>query len=279
MRPAANQKKLGEELRRLRVERGLTVDAASTRVGWDKSKLSRLETNKTLIGKQHVDALAEALGLTSAMRLRLDRLLGVETGESGIWWGRYQDVLTPQYEELILLESQAASIEVAAMLIPGLMQAPGYAQATLLQSAFVPDPEDAEMLLDVRRRRQQVVTAGAVSLLATLSESVLLNAFCGRVALQRQLQYLLDLGQLPNVTLRIVPYDAPGAAFTGTVTLLDPQPEAGATVAYVEYEGGSQLLSDSRTIKRYRRNLAYFGQAACSEAESRRMISERLEDS
>jgi transcriptional regulator with XRE-family HTH domain len=262
----------------LRTELALTVEAAACRVGWDKSKLSRLETNKIPIAKAHVDALAEGLGLTSATRMRLDRLLGIDTEDSGMWWGAYQDVLTPQYEELILLESQAVTIESAAMLIPGLIQSPGYAQATLFQSAFVPDPEDADILLEVRRRRQQIVTDETVALSVTLSESVLLNEFCGRVALQQQLQHLLNLGELEGVDLRIVPFAATGAAFTGTVTLLDPPPEAGATVAYVEYEGGSQLLSDSRTIKRYRRNLAYFRQAARSEIESRLMIVERLED-
>ncbi|WP_126643870.1 helix-turn-helix domain-containing protein [Embleya hyalina] len=266
---------VGAELRRLRREAGLPMAHVARQAGWTEGTQSRLETGVTPIKPDHVAVLAEILALTPVTRMHLDRALGVKR-EPDRWWVQYGEVLNQDYEELILVEARATAMHVASTIIPGPMQAPGYARATLLQTPFVPDPDDAEMLLEVRLHRAEIVTARGIPVRVTLPEAVLSASFCGRVALQEQLQHLLDLSRLKHVCLRIVPFDAEAHPFLGAVTLLDlPAPDA--PVAHAEWESGSQMIKDERRVRRHRRNLDYQLAAALSEDESRRVIESRLE--
>ncbi|MYS83453.1 helix-turn-helix domain-containing protein [Embleya scabrispora] len=270
-----NPAHVGAELRRLRREAGLPMARVAERAGWAEGTQSRLETGVTPIKPGQVAVLADILRLSPVTRMRLDRALGVER-PADPWWVKYGEVLSRNYEELILIEAQATSMDVASTIIPGPMQAQGYARATLLQSPFVPDPDDAEMLLEVRLQRAEIITERGVPVSATLPEAVLSAGFCGRIALQEQLQYLLDLSRLENVCLRILPSDAEVHPFLGAVTVLD-LPALDAPVAYAEWESGSAMIRDVRTVRRHRRNLDYQRAAALSEDQSQRLMQSRLE--
>ncbi|MGC0418284.1 helix-turn-helix domain-containing protein [Embleya sp. AB8] len=265
---------VGSELRRLRKAAGMRQEDVARLAGWDASTLSRLETGKAKVDESHLCAVAQALNLTPVERMRLDRLAGGAHYEPVEWWARYHEVLVPEYEQLIYLESIATTMHAASTLVPGPMQTEGYATATIMLSSFVPDPDDADALLQVRLGRRRVITDGSVQLTATLAEAVLTHAFCGPVALQEQLRYLLDLSDLENVSLKIVPSSAEAVPFLGGVTILDT-PESNQ-VALVEYQSGTQLLKDERTVRRYRRDVDRYRAEARSEEESRRMIMERL---
>ncbi|MFI1385454.1 helix-turn-helix domain-containing protein [Embleya sp. NPDC020886] len=275
-RPSTAQRQAGDELRRLRTARQMTLTSVAERAGWDKSKVSRLETGAMLIDRHHVDTFVDVLSLSPADKRRVMGLLGLENGEDAPWWAEYESVLTPEYEDLIFLETYAHTINAASTMVPGLLQAPAYARATLLQSPFVPDPDDAESLLRVRHRRQQVLTSTRLKLTATLSESALASAFCGREALRQQLEHLLLLGEMTNVELRIVSFETPTAAFLGSVTMYE-LPDTNDAVVHVAYEAGSQLLRDERVVGRYRRDLDYYCGTAQDEIASRAMITRRLE--
>ncbi|MGW9209868.1 helix-turn-helix domain-containing protein [Embleya sp. NPDC055664] len=265
---------LGAELRRLRQAAELRQEDLARAAGWDTSTMSRLETGKATVDSRHLRAIAEVLRLTPVERMRLERLAGGGEYEPAEWWVKYHEVLNPVYEQLIYLESIATAMDVASTLVPGPLQSEDYARATITMSAFVPDPDDVDALLEVRMKRRRVITDGAVRTHATLSEVVLTHAFCGAVALQKQLRYLLELGELANVSLRIVPHAARAVPFLGGVTILETP--AQEPVALVEYQSSMQFLKDERTVKRYRRDLGFFRSAASSEEDSRRMILERL---
>jgi hypothetical protein len=256
---------------------GLSVEAVAALVpGWNKAKVSRIETGKTPVTATHVDDLAGPLGLTPVSRIRLLRLLGDAQGDE--WWQPYHSVLREEYEELIYWESLASEMDAGHALFPGWLQEESYARATIMRSAFVPDPDDADMLLSVRLKRQGVIIGRRVKLSVTLAESALTNAFCGRVALRAQLRHVLDLSDLDYLSLRIVPAVAEGTAFLGGVTILDFAVDLGQQpLALIEYQSGTDFLKRERVVKRYRRDLAHFRSAAISEDESRQMIKQRLD--
>ncbi|MFI6983961.1 helix-turn-helix domain-containing protein [Embleya sp. NPDC050154] len=266
---------VGAELRRLRQEAGLPMARVAQRAGWAEGSQSRLETGVTPIRPEQLAVLADILQLSPVTRMRLDRALGV-VREPDQWWVKYAEVLTRAYEDLILLEAKATALEVASTVVPGPLQAAGYARAMLVQTPFVPDPDDADMLLEVRLHRAQMVASGDTPLSVTLSEAVLFTSFCGQVALQEQLQYLLDLSRLDHVRLRIVPSSATARPFLGAVTVLElPAPDTAA--AHAEWESGSQIIKDERTVRRHRRNLDYLRSASLPEDESQRLIQSRLD--
>lgn len=245
------------------------------RAGWAEGSQSRLETGVTPIRPEQLAVLADILQLSPVTRMRLDRALGVEH-EPDQWWVRYAEVLNKEYEELIQLESLASSIGIASTLVPGQMQAEGYARATITRSSFVPDPDDVEMLLALRMERQRALMEGGMAISVTLSAAALWQSFCGRLALQEQLRNLVELSRLDNVSLRVVPFEAVVVPFLGAVTLLD-LPMPASSVVQAEWDSGSQIIKDSRSVKRYRRNLEHQRDAALSEDESRRAILTRLE--
>ncbi|MGC0422635.1 hypothetical protein ABIA38_008180 [Embleya sp. AB8] len=253
----------------------MPMSQVANEAGWAEGSQSRLETGVTPIRPDHLDVLAKILHMTPVTRMRLNRALGVESAPDQ-WWMRYADVIDRDYEDLIIVESQASAMDVVSTIVPGPMQAPGYARATLLQSPFVPDPDDAEMLLTVRLQRAEIITNRGIFISATLPEQVLSTGFCGPLALQEQLQHLLDLSRLENVRLRILPSDAMTHPFLGAVTVLElPVPEG--PVAHAEWESGSQMIRDERTVRRHRRGLDYQRAAALPEDESQRLIQSRLE--
>lgn len=70
----------GELLRRLRVERGLGTNALGALVSNDQSAISRLETGSRRPSFKTAQALADALGLSGANRVRFLSLAGyIET--------------------------------------------------------------------------------------------------------------------------------------------------------------------------------------------------------
>lgn len=88
----------------------------------------------------------------------------------------------------------------AALLIPGLLQTEGYARAVL---AWKPDSPSAEANLKNRLARQSVLEH--VQLRVVILESVLYREVGDAATMVEQIEYLLELGARPNVTLQIVP--------------------------------------------------------------------------
>ena len=92
--------------------------------------------------------------------------------------------------------------------MPGLLQTADYARAIV--SAAVPKwvPEIVEQRLQGRMIRQQLLYAENAPLFeAVVDESVLHRVVGSRAVMRGQLERLLELAELPSVTLRVIPYD------------------------------------------------------------------------
>jgi hypothetical protein len=94
--------------------------------------------------------------------------------------------------------------------MPGLLQTPDYARAIL--NAFVPrrTPEEIERLIEGRIARQRRVLSAEnpPQFRAILEPSVLHRIVGGRAIMHGQLQRLLEASELPNVTVKVVPFEA-----------------------------------------------------------------------
>jgi hypothetical protein len=96
--------------------------------------------------------------------------------------------------------------EFAALLIPGLLQTPDYARATL---AWKPNSADAEAKLAERLARQSVLDRADLRVL--ILGSVLYREVGDASVMCEQIQHLLSVGERLSVTLQIVP-DTPAIA-------------------------------------------------------------------
>ncbi|SCL39748.1 Helix-turn-helix domain-containing protein [Micromonospora rhizosphaerae] len=209
--PILRRRRLGTELRRLRELAGLTGDQVIERIGWaSASKLSRLENGRSRPDPVDVRDLLALYGADDELR---EELLSI-TREAGDMrgWLRNFPVMTQQQRGFAELEAGCAEIsEYNPVLIPGLLQTPGYARYRIVSAYQVAvqagDPgEDPETEVRARQARQSLLTRSpdAPRYTAVLEEGVLGRRAGPPGVLREQLVQLCELARLPNVTLRLL---------------------------------------------------------------------------
>ncbi|WP_030590278.1 helix-turn-helix domain-containing protein [Streptomyces anulatus] len=216
--PTVRRRRLGEALRRYRNGAGMSLDTAAATMGWIGPKLSRIETANGHIRPAEVAALLKSYGVVDPEVVSALEGLAKDARKQG-WWQTYSGVVAPAYADYISLESDAATVhEFAPLLIPGLLQTASYARETIAANATTRTAEEVAALAEVRQARQAVLTRpqGALKFWAVIHEAVLHQRFAVRPdTMREQLRRLLDVTDLPNVTLQILPLDVtphPGGA-------------------------------------------------------------------
>jgi hypothetical protein len=113
---------------------------------------------------------------------------------------------TQQLSALVDYEQSASEIvEVAPLLIPGLLQTSNYVRA-IMSGGGVPADEVATRAA-IRIGRKDVITRDKPAhLFALVGEGALRQAVGGRDTMVDQLKHLLDMSARPNIECRIVPY-------------------------------------------------------------------------
>jgi transcriptional regulator with XRE-family HTH domain len=203
--PTVRRRELGVQLRALRTGRGWTVEQVAERLLISSSKVSRLETGQRGASARDIRDLCNLYGLDDEQRRRLTDLAA--EGKQHAWW---QPFSLP-YSTYVGLEADATSIRDFGLgLTPGLLQTPDYARAVLEASAANHAPDAVEALIEGRIARQQRVLSAEnpPQFQAILDASVLHRVVGSKATMRRQLQRLLEASELPNVTVRVVPYEA-----------------------------------------------------------------------
>jgi hypothetical protein len=139
--------------------------------------------------------------------------------------------------------------------VPGLLQTEGYARTVL---SLAEGDEDMEELLDhrvaLRMARQRILHRPAPpQLWVVIDEAALRRPVGGPAELRRQLGHLLDVSQLPHVTIQVMPFAAGGhAALGGPVTVLRPPGDELPDVVYLEQLTGGVYPDKPAEIEHYR---------------------------
>ncbi|GAA2713649.1 helix-turn-helix domain-containing protein [Micromonospora olivasterospora] len=215
--PILRRRRLGTELRRLRETAGLTGEQVIERIGWaSASKLSRLENGRSRPDPDDVATLLDLYGAPAELRAEL---LGItrDAGDMRGWLRRYP-VMTQQQRSFAELEAGCAEIrEYNPVLVPGLLQTPGYARLRIVSAHLVEsgagdaEPGEApETEVAARLARQSLLThPDAPRYTAVLEEAALGRRAGPPEVLREQLVQLCELAMLPNVTLHLLPWDTP----------------------------------------------------------------------
>ncbi|MFC0006914.1 helix-turn-helix domain-containing protein [Micromonospora siamensis] len=280
--PILRRRRLGNELRRFRELAGLTGDQVIERIGWaSASKLSRLENGRSRPDPEDVRVLLDLYGVPEESR---DELLGItqEAGDMRGWLLKNYPVMTQQQRGWAELEAGCAEIsEYNPVLVPGLLQTPGYAKLRILSARQVdqlagdPEPgEDPETEVRARLARQSLLTRSpdAPRYTAVLEEAALNGHRAGPPeVLREQLGHLCELAMLPNVTLhllerdtRIADFFLPPTAFS-LYRFADPlDPET------LAIEGGftDVMSTEVNTLNRYKVVFEWLCSAALSASDT-----------
>lgn len=270
--PTERQRRLGAELRKMRLDAEATTAYAAGLLGIDRTKISNMEVGVRPVTPARVRTLACNYACADAHYV--DALVEMaEQGERG-WWEQYRGTLPSGLLDIAELEWHAARIRTAQTVhLPGLLHTDGYARAVF--GAVLPALSRLEIELRVAHRmeRQQVLDRESpIDYAGYIHEAALRMQFGSRKVTQEQLQHLCDMSEREHIELRVIPVGRgafPGAGHAllyahGAVPQLD-------TVQLDSAHGPEFMHADAQLTK-YRAHLNWMEDASLNAAESRDFI-------
>jgi transcriptional regulator with XRE-family HTH domain len=247
--PTQRQRRLGMELRRLRTASGLTTSEAARYVDLAGTHLSHIEGGRTRIPEAKLRSLARIYGCHD--ETFVETLVSMSETGPRAWWQDFSRDVDARARDLAELEAGATSFSgFEAVNMPGLLQSPEYVEA-LLQTADHSASAVARFR-QFRLQRQEVLTRQSPPRYhAIIHEAALHMHFVDVEVQRRQLTHLLEVSELPHVTIQFVPFKAgplpavgsPFVVFRGIVSELD--------TVYVEHDLGADFLADKCHTDRY----------------------------
>ncbi len=242
---------LGSELRRRRELAGITREVAGDAIRASTAKISRLELGRVSFKERDVADLLTLYGVSDPAE-RTQFLDLARNANAPGWWHRYADLLPSWFETYLGLEQAASVIRTYELqFVPGLLQTRDYARAVTALGAS--RNEEIERRVELRMRRQQLLTApGAPTLWAVIDEAALRRSIGGPELARTQLERLLEVNEWPNVSLQIAPLSYGGhPAAGGPFTLLRfAQPDL-PDIVYLEQLTSALYLDKRSDVEHY----------------------------
>ncbi|MFI6515035.1 helix-turn-helix domain-containing protein [Spirillospora sp. NPDC050679] len=243
-------RRLARELRRLREDAGLRPAAVARELGWDRSKISRIETARTKPREADVEGLLTLYGCAGPHREELLAL--ARDARRRDWWTAFGDVFDGTF---VALEDEAAEIRSwQPQLVPGLLQTEEYARA-VIGAARGCGRAETDRRVQARMARRPLLSRpeGAPRFDAVLDEAVVRRVVGGPEVMRLQIAELWAAAQRPNVTVRIVPFGAGAhAGVDGRFVLLGFARDDDPDVAYIESAAGDLYPESPEEVTRLR---------------------------
>jgi len=251
--PMALRIALGAHLRRLREASGITPTDAGEAIRATHSKISRLERGRSGAKQRDVADLLTLYGVTDEAEREQVLALARQATTPG-WWQQYSDVLPRWFELYVGLEKAASIIRTYELqFVHGLLQTEDYARAVILIANAHAPQDEIDRRVSVRMKRQQLLTQPDAPELWTVLDEAVLRRPPGSPELMRgQLEHLLEMTELPNVTLQVVSFDVgPHAAAGGPFTILRfPEPDL-PDLVYLEQLNSAIYLDQPSDVVNY----------------------------
>ncbi|MEV0440110.1 helix-turn-helix transcriptional regulator [Streptomyces spectabilis] len=186
---------LGHQQKRWREDAGLSAAELGEAIGYGEDQVRKVERGARIPRPEYLDAADRVLGANgfiSAMKEEMAK-------------ARYPK----KVRELAKLEGRA--VEIAAYgnhNLHGLLQTGEYARALFGTRQPAYSPDQVERGLAARMARQAIFERSPVPDMTFVQEEVTLRRpIGGRMILRAQLERLLEIAQLPNVTIQVMPTD------------------------------------------------------------------------
>jgi transcriptional regulator with XRE-family HTH domain len=184
----------GSEVRQARAAAGMTLAVLGAVVPCDASTVSRVEAGLAEPTERFAVACDEAFPQMNGWFTRF-------------WTGsqRWAGPHPPWFRDWVAIEQRAGEIRWwEPLLVPGLLQTPGYAQAIF--ASWRRGDGDIDAKLAARLARQGILDRDdPPDLRVLLEESVLHRSVGGPEVMAAQLEHLAALGHRPAITIQVVP--------------------------------------------------------------------------
>ncbi|MCF3144179.1 helix-turn-helix domain-containing protein [Streptomyces platensis] len=270
--PTLRQRRLGAELRKMRLAAGATTEYAAGLLGVDRTRVSNMESGIRPISPERLRTLA--CHYACADEEYVEALIAMTATRERGWWERDRGTLAAGLLDIAELEWDAARISTMQTAhVPGLFQTEEYARAVF--AAVLPTPTRLQVELRVAHRmeRQCVFARPEPPVyVAYVHEAALRMRFGGPDAMRHQLEHLCHASERDGVDIRVLPVEVgafPGAGHAllyahGVVPQLD-------TVQLDSAHGPDFTHADAQLAK-YRAHLGWMDDASLSTSASRDFI-------
>jgi transcriptional regulator with XRE-family HTH domain len=256
---------LGAELRRARITAGFaSQDALATRLGFDRTVITKGETGERPPTAEVLSAWCEACGIDGDLFSRLATLARRAHGPVPSW-----------FESWLEAEREAHTLRLwSPVLVPGLLQTAGYARALFVAVGM--DTDKADEHVAARLERQTILDRpDPPNVLAVLDEAVLHRLIGSPQVMADQLVHIAEMSERPEIIVQVVPVDVgANAGLSGAFDLAsgDGGPEV------LRMEAVEDVTAETRSLVRRAANMFTHVQAdALPQAASRTLIAELAE--
>ena len=271
---------LGSQLRRFREAVGLTPEQAGYEIRASRSKISRLENGRVKLKSRDLDDLLTLYGVTDGdVRSKFIALAGQSNAPD--WWARYSDVLPSWFEAYLGLEAAATTIRsFETQFVNGLFQTADYARAVTRLGHKTVSAVEMERRVAVRLHRQDLLRrADPPAVWSVMDEAVLRRPIGGPKVMRAQFQHLIEVAEVPHVTLQVVPFAAGGhAAESGSFTVLRFEEQDLPDVVYLEQLTGATYLDQRQDVEHYLEAADALSGAALTPAGTRQFIAQMAQE-
>jgi transcriptional regulator with XRE-family HTH domain len=269
--PTVRRRELGALLRKLRTEKGLTVEQAAEQLMFSMSKLSRMETGHGIATPRDIRDVCSLYEVTDeAVRERMLKLAA--EGKQAGWWQSYD----LPYSTYVGLEAEATAIsDFQSSVVPGLLQTADYARAGHEGAMPRLSSDEIERRIEAKLTRQALLSQDdPPAFSAVLDEAVLHRMVGGPAVMNAQLGRLIESANRPNVTIQVIPFTLgahPGVESNFNILeIRSPTPG----VVFVEGLVGSIYLERSEELTRYRQIFERLQAIALSPKDTIALIAE-----
>ncbi|MGI5217683.1 helix-turn-helix domain-containing protein [Nocardia sp. CA-290969] len=270
---------LGRQLRHLRETSGVSVQTARQAIGVGHQTLWRLETGQsTRISALQVRELCRIYKASQEVTEVLLELLGGLSYKS--WWHAYREAVPKDFDLYLGLEIAASRfLSYAPTLLPGLVQTQPYRRAMIWVANPGMSTLEVEQRIEIAARRQSRLREDPnLKVEILVSEAALRHRVGGGAVMAEQLRYLAEASELPNVSVRAVPFSATHVGLDVGLFVLLEFPEQRTAwmseppVVYVQGYTSDQYLERPDEIARYQDASIRIGQSALTEDATRDLV-------
>src|SRR6266702_2843175 len=274
--PTVPRMLVGIQLHRLREAAGISPDQAAYEIRASRSKISRMENGLVRFKERDVTHLLTLYGVTDE-RTRNGLVTLTRQANAPGWWSKYGDVMADWFEAYLGLETAASVIRTFELqFVHGLFQTEAYARAVTLLGHTAAPAEEIDRRVSLRLKRQDLLTSPEPpQVWSVIDEAALRRPVGGRAVMRAQLNRLIEVAELPQVTIQVVPFGRGGhAAASGSFTILRFAEHELPDVVYIEQLTSALYLEKHEDVDHYMEVMNHLSAQALTPARTARFLTE-----
>ncbi|GAA1071884.1 helix-turn-helix transcriptional regulator [Nocardiopsis composta] len=248
--PSVRRRRLSAQLRRYREAKGMTTGQVAKELGWQQTKVSRIETgSKKSVTTTDLDALLDFYGEKDP-RLRSELQECARQAKQRGWWWRYQHVLSGALPDF---EAEASRIRTyECQVVPGLLQTADYAEA-IFRANRVRTDDEIRARVTARLKRQEILNrVDPPRYWVILDEAAIRRIVGSPETMLVQLRHLTHMAARHNIDIQVLPFEE-GAhtATTGSFVIMDFPDSRDASLAYMDTPTSSLYLEEDHDLAEF----------------------------